>query len=722
MHTNRLSRETSPYLLQHAHNPVDWYPWGPEAFEAARGENKPIFLSVGYSTCYWCHVMERQSFENEAIAAEMNRRFINVKVDREERPDVDQLYMNAVQVLSGHGGWPMSVFLLPDLRPFYGGTYYPPGDMHGRIGFPRLLAAIEGAYLTRREEVEKSARQIVAALQRMAVPAAGGSGPIDAVLVENLLEESTSDYDERFGGFGAAPKFPRETLLELILTSQKTTPNPTRLRQVLDTLDAMANGGIHDHLGGAFHRYSTDEKWLVPHFEIMLYDNAMLAGVYAEAFSQTQEARYATTARGILDFVLREMTSGEGAFFTAIDAEVDAQEGMPYLWTAAEIAEALGGDADLFCRAYGVDLGPNFSDPHQGSGALEKNVLFVAEPMSAELDKQLAPLREKLYEHRRKRKQPLLDTKVLTSWNSLMITAMARVGKILNEPKFTAAANRAADYLLKAHRKADSLLVRSSRDGQAKGEAFLDDYAFLAEALLECGREDEARSVGEKICERFLDRELGGFFFTAEGSEMIVRQKTASDSPLPAGNAVAADVMRRLGEKQIARDAIAVFAGQIERYGSSMSAMVKSALLYIHDNGPLVGAGEVEDSDEVVSISTNWKSADRLEIALKIAEGFHVNGPNAIVGLVPTRLNFQGEITQSIEGIDYPQPATRTFPFADGSLEVYEGELVIGVRFSRSMRGKSIAMSLQYQACDESSCREAVKRRLTAEAKEDRDG
>ena len=333
-HTNRLARETSPYLLQHQHNPVDWYAWGPEAFEAARSQDKPIFLSVGYSTCYWCHVMERQSFENEAIAAEMNRLFINIKVDREERPDVDQLYMTAVQVLTRHGGWPMSVFLLPDLRPFYGGTYFPPTDMHGRPGFPTVLRALEDAYRNRRSDVEQSAAQLKDILEQLAQPAPPERAvTIDQDFINRLIDRSTSDYEPNFGGFGDAPKFPRETLLETLLVHHANHPDERLAHQIRHTLDAMSRGGIRDHLGGAFHRYSTDAKWLVPHFEIMLYDNAMLAWIYVEASRQFNEPRYAQIARDIFWFVNEEMTSPDGAFYTALDAEVDALEGGSYLWT-----------------------------------------------------------------------------------------------------------------------------------------------------------------------------------------------------------------------------------------------------------------------------------------------------------------------------------------------------------------------------------------------------
>ncbi len=325
---NRLANETSPYLLQHAHNPVDWHPWGEEAIQRARRENRPIFLSVGYSACYWCHVMERQCFEDDEIAAEMNSRFINVKVDREERPDIDQLYMTALQVLTRQGGWPMSIFLTPDLRPFFAGTYFPPNDSHGRPGFPKVLAAVEDAYRNRPGDVTATAEQVTAVLRQMSRPRPSAVPiKIDRPWIRQLIDRAAADFDPDNGGFGAAPKFPQQTLLELLLVYLRDNPDPDLLAIVKKSLDAMAYGGIRDHLGGAFHRYSTDARWLVPHFEIMLYDNAMLLWIYAEAHRQTGELRYAAVARGIADFLLAEMTAPSGAFFTAFDAEVDAQEG-----------------------------------------------------------------------------------------------------------------------------------------------------------------------------------------------------------------------------------------------------------------------------------------------------------------------------------------------------------------------------------------------------------
>jgi uncharacterized protein len=602
-HTNRLADETSPYLLQHRHNPVDWYPWGPEAFEAARREDRPIFLSVGYSTCYWCHVMERQSFENQAVAAEMNARFVNVKVDREERPDVDQLYMTAVQVLTRHGGWPMSVWLTPDLRPFYGGTYYPPTDQYGRPGFVTLLAALDDAWQNRRPEVEQSADHLVEILRQLAEPPAPKRPVrIDADFVADLIDRSVEDYDPTFGGFGNAPKFPRETLLELLLVYLQDAQSPTGNRQsqirskVLHTLDALAAGGIRDHLGGGFHRYSTDARWLVPHFEIMLYDNAMLAWCYVEAFRQTRENRYATVARGVFDFVLREMTSPDGAFYTAFDAEVDSQEGLNYLWTRPEVEQILGpDDARVFSRAYGLDRGPNFADPHHGSGVPDKNILFLPEPLADELDAKLAPMRQKLYGARAERKQPLLDTKVITSWNALTIRAFAYGGRVLNEPRYLDAAAKATEFLLTRHRLPDGGLCRTSREGQARYPGFLDDYAFFVQALLalrDAGAAggdrwtNEAAALARQMTEKFGDPEAGGFYFTdKDATDLIVRQKTAADSPLPSGNAVAAMCLVELGQSDTARGVLAAFAASMQANGEGMSSMVQAALLYLQQGG-----------------------------------------------------------------------------------------------------------------------------------------
>ncbi|MDB5331909.1 MAG: hypothetical protein JWP03_3060 [Phycisphaerales bacterium] len=749
-HTNRLAQESSPYLLQHAHNPVDWYSWGPEAFEAARREDKPIFLSVGYSTCYWCHVMERQSFENEAVAAEMNKRFINIKVDREERPDVDQLYMTAVQVLTRQGGWPMSVFLTPDLRPFYGGTYFPPTDMYGRPGFVTLLRGIEDAYRNRPADVEKTANQIIEIVGQLSEPLAPQAPiTVDQGFIDALVKRSTADYDPRYGGFGGAPKFPRETLLELVLVYLQSADDAGRQpqftdfkSQILSSLDALAAGGIRDQLGGGFHRYSTDAQWLVPHFEIMLYDNAMLAWCYVEAYRQTREPRYAAVARGIFDFILREMTSPDGAFYTAFDAEVDAQEGLSYLWTAPEIEQVLGReDSKVFAKVYGVDRGPNFADPHHGNGVADKNILFLPRPMAeaarelgtdvAALEARLTPMRQKLLTVRAKRKQPLLDTKIITSWNALMIRAFAYGGQVLGDAQYTAAATASAEFLFRNHERPDGTLLRTSREGKAKYEGFLDDYAFLAQALLALRDatgadmwKDRAGKVASAMLDRFGDPETGGFYFTDKSAgDVLVRQKTATDSPLPSGNAVAAMVLLELGHVAAARATLAIFAQQMESQGEGMSAMVQAAQQFLRRAEPFTVSAEAQaDADRplspqqiaqgVVSVSTSWRGPAELLVRLDILPGFHINAHEVEgdVPLIATALTLGDDAAATVE---YPPGREMGFAFADKPIRVYDGDVTIVVRFGSPRReGMSAKLALSYQACDERACLPPVTKQV----------
>jgi len=748
---NRLSKETSPYLLQHQHNPVDWFPWGEEAFETARRENKPIFLSVGYSTCYWCHVMERQCFENPAIAAEMNRLFVNIKVDREERPDIDQIYMTAVQVLTRQGGWPMSVFLLPDLRPFYGGTYFPPTDSYGRPGFPTLLRSLEDAYRNRAKDVQKSAVQIMDILQHLAEPGANESSfTMNDEWIDSLITRSTVDYDSRHGGFGGAPKFPRQTLLEMLLVHNRKHPDDRRMAMFTHTLDALAHGGIRDQLGGGFHRYSTDAEWLVPHFEIMLYDNAMLAWCYVEAFAQTQDQRYATVARGVFDFVLREMTTPSGAFFTAFDAEVDAQEGLSYLWTRSEIEATLGEVLDKdpaceakisrFCRVYGLDLGPNFADPHHGNGQPDKNILFLAEPDDGDrlaiMDDELKQLREILLAERKTRKQPLLDTKILTSWNALMIRALAYGGQVLGEPRYVEAAETAITFLLATHRDAEGNLFRTSRDGVTKHAAFLDDYAFVAQAMLalyDAGAnekwEDEARTMLSIMKRKFGDEQNGGFFFTQpNAADVIVRQKTGGDSPLPSGNGVAALVQLSLGELEAAKKTIARFAGQLQQNAEGMSTLVQAVDLFVQQNGEIViGTQEESESStvgaevltpeqvasKIVALSGEWIEGGILNVHLKILGGFHINAHEASAGLLATQISVAGADAPQVTAIDYPTGALRPFAFAEEPIRVYDGDTVIAVRFAGQLEsGSYVDLGVRYQACNDTECLVPVTRTL----------
>ena len=749
-HTNRLARETSPYLLQHQHNPVDWYPWGDEAFERARREDRPIFLSVGYSTCYWCHVMERQSFENDAVAAVMNEKFVNIKVDREERPDVDQLYMTAVQVLTRHGGWPMSVWLTPDLRPFYGGTYFPPTDAHGRPGFVTVLKGLDDAYRNKRPDVEQTANQLKGILEQIAEPAAPERPVrIDEECVRRLVDRSVSDYDPTFGGFGSAPKFPRETVLELLLsyTASLTGDVNADVREVRDrkqrilkmlthTLDAMAAGGIRDQLGGGFHRYSTDARWLVPHFEIMLYDNALLAWCYVEAYRQTENRAYAEVARGIFDFVLREMTAPNGSFYTAFDAEVDGQEGLNYLWTPQQVEEVLAADdAKAFNRVYGLDRGFNFADPHHGTVQPDKNILYVAMPMESEaMNARLAGMRQKLYAARRQRKQPLLDTKVITSWNALMIRAFAYGGQVLQDQRYLDAARHAASFLITHHRTEEGALLRTSRDGKAKYAGFLDDYAFTVQALLamhDAGVSGNWREGAEALSmvmrRKFHDDDRGGFYFTEQGArDLIVRQKVASDSPLPSGNAVAAMTELDLGHADVAQRTLAVFAGQLEQNGEGMSSMVQAALAYVRREDGFVVAPAPDDAAAsppaspeqvaagVVAVRTSWASRTELHIHLDVLEGFHINANKAAKGLIPTRVAVAepGGDAPAVASVEYPPGEERRFAFADEPLRVYEGPTTISVRLKDRAGEAPLRLSVTYQACDDNACLPPVTKRV----------
>jgi uncharacterized protein YyaL (SSP411 family) len=565
--TNRLAHETSPYLRQHQHNPVDWYAWGPEALQRARTEDKPIFLSIGYSACHWCHVMEHESFENEEIARILNEHFVSIKVDREERPDLDQIYMASVQMLTGQGGWPMSVFLTPDLRPFTGGTYFPPDDRFGRPGFKRLLLAIADAWRNRRAEIDQAAGQITQHLQVL-----GQLQPGEGELTEAVLRQAVGGlgqaFDAQYGGFGMAPKFPHPMDLRVLLRAARRFGDEHALHMVRHTLDHMARGGIYDHLGGGFARYSTDERWLVPHFEKMLYDNALLTVSYLEAFQATGGDSYRDVVAETLGWVLREMTGPEGAFYSTLDADSEGEEGKFYVWTKEEIEQVLGEeDARLFNAVYGVEEQGNWDDPHERhlAGRRPKNILHRVKTFDqyarlhqldeGELRSRLAHCREKLYEVRSKRVWPGRDEKVLTSWNALMIDAFARAAQVLEEPRYAEAATRAADFLLTRMRGQDGKLFRTYFSGaEPKLNAYLEDYAFLIEALVsvyEATFEQRwlasALELTEVMVDQFWDADAGGFFYTGKDHEaLIARGKDPHDNAIPSGNSMAVTALLRL--------------------------------------------------------------------------------------------------------------------------------------------------------------------------------
>jgi len=545
-HENGLIDQTSPYLLQHAHNPVDWSPWGPEALEKAKAEDKPILLSIGYSACHWCHVMERESFENEDIAALMNELFVPIKVDREERPDIDDIYMSAVQILTGSGGWPLTVFLTPDLRPFYGGTYFPPEDRGGRPGFRTVLNEIARIYREQRGQVDTTAGELTQHLQTLSHTAASPE-LLAPDLLRAAVRELSSRFDPRDGGFSPAPKFPPSGAIFLLLRFHYAHGDDDTLQMATLTLDKMAAGGMYDQLGGGFHRYSTDARWLAPHFEKMLYDNALLARAYLEAYQVTADESYARVARETLQYVLREMQGTEGGYYSSQDADSEGVEGKFFVWSKSEVTELLGDGAETFCQIYDVTESGNW----EGSNILNR---LQSDPQDLDANSDaLEKSRRVLFEAREKRVKPSLDDKVLTSWNGLMIIAMARGYRILGEPEFLASAQRAARFA-KDTLFQDGRLLATYRAGRAKLSAYLDDYAFLMGGLIELyesdfdvGWLDEARRLADEMVRLFWDPGSGGFFFTGSDHEsLILRSKSGHDGAIPAGNAVAATYLLKL--------------------------------------------------------------------------------------------------------------------------------------------------------------------------------
>jgi uncharacterized protein len=602
---NRLAQETSPYLRQHAHNPVDWYAWGEEALERARKEDRPIFLSVGYSSCHWCHVMERESFENEETAALMNEWFVCIKVDREERPDLDDVYMTATQLMTGQGGWPNSVFLTPELKPFYAGTYFPPEAFHGRPGFKQVLQAVREAYRDKRQDVGRISEEVAGRIRAMSTLTASPE-----ILTGSLLNRAFGDLAGRFdnaeGGFGGAPKFPHPMEISFLLRYHRRTGNPEALRMAVVSLDKMARGGIRDQLGGGFHRYSVDARWLVPHFEKMMYDNALLARTYLEAAQVVAAAPssaalaeggaeiaafFREVARDTLDWALREMTSAEGGFYSALDADSEGEEGKYYVWSAQEISEALGSqEAQLFGGVYGVTPGGNFEKGHSILH-LPRSVAEAARALASdpgEVRLRLASARAKLLKARERRVRPGLDDKILADWNGLMIGTMAFAGRVLDDARYIDAARRAARLVLDRMRPGGRL-HHSYKDGEARHPGYLTDHAFLLAALLdlyeatfEADWVSEARGVADAMCELFWDDAEGGFFLTARDRETpIARRHETNDGATPMGASVACLALPRLASLTGAtayvkrtEETLRLYRDGLERFPAAFGAML----------------------------------------------------------------------------------------------------------------------------------------------------
>jgi uncharacterized protein YyaL (SSP411 family) len=574
---NRLGGETSPYLLQHADNPVDWYPWGEESLERARREDKPILLSIGYSACHWCHVMAHESFEDAETAAVMNERFVNIKVDREERPDLDSVYMDAVVAMTGHGGWPMTVFLLPSGEPFLGGTYFPPEPRHGLPSFRQVLVAVSDAYRERRGDVAQQAGSLVEALRQSAAVR-----PSAEPLTESLLGEAVRglqrQFDPEWGGFGGAPKFPPASVLEFLLRMH-VRGNQDALEMVTTTLDGMAAGGMYDLLGGGFHRYSVDEAWLVPHFEKMLYDNALLAPVYLHAWVVTGEERYREIAEATLDYMLRELRLPEGGFASAQDADTDGVEGLTFTWTADE-----GVPAELL-------------RPFEHGRSI----------LRGELDEQL---RRRLFELRERRPKPLRDDKAIAAWNGLALAALAEAGRRLDRPELIDAGRELAEFLLGPLSSRDGRLYRGWRAGRASNSGYLDDYADVANGLYELhvatgelGWLHEANRLARLAVELFADEERGGFFLSpADGEQLVARKKEFDDHPTPSGNSMLAFVLLRLGriwgDDELEREAAGVFRlirDAIPRAPSAFGHALTALDLYLAPPRELAVIGRPED-------------------------------------------------------------------------------------------------------------------------------
>ncbi|BBL79873.1 thioredoxin domain-containing protein [Rubrobacter xylanophilus] len=669
---NRLANETSPYLLQHKDNPVDWYPWGEEAFQRARREDKPILLSVGYSSCHWCHVMERESFEDEETARIMNEHFVNVKVDREERPDIDSIYMSALQAMTRSGGWPMTVFLTPEGVPFYAGTYFPPEPRGGMPSFRQVLLTLADAYRNRREEVLRSAESV-----RRFLEASTDAGMSRGALREELLDGAAAallgELDRRFGGFGEAPKFPQPMSLEVLLRHHRRTGDAEALSGVELTLRAMARGGIYDQLGGGFHRYAVDWRWLVPHFEKMLYDNALLSRLYLEAYQVTGNGFYRRIAEETLDYVTREMRSPEGGFYSAEDADSEGEEGKFYVWTPRELREVLGEeDASLAAAYWGVTERGNFEG---------RNILHVPrEPEEVarefglpveELGRRIHSVRRRLLEARARRVRPGRDEKVLAAWNGLMLRSFAFAARVLRREDYLDVARGNAAFLLEKLLTGEGRLLRSYRDGRARVGGYLEDYAMVADGLLALYEATfEARwlhaavSLTEAMNELFWDGEREAFFdVPADHEELVTRPRDVYDNATPSGTSVAVDVLLRLGlllgredYRRRAEAALEGLSGLVERAPAAFGRLLGA--LDFHLGRPrevvIVGRPGAPDTRALVDALYSVYLPNRV-----IAGGAGDGEEAALIPLLEGRTMLDGRATAYVcEGYVCKSPTT----------------------------------------------------------------
>ena len=612
-HTNRLAREKSPYLLQHQHNPVDWFAWGDEAFDKARRDNKPIFLSIGYSTCHWCHVMERESFENDEVAAFLNDNFVSIKVDREERPDVDKIYMTFVQAMTGSGGWPLNVFITPDRKPFFGGTYWPPESKFGRPSFLQVLQQVATAWQTKTNDILNSARKLHEQLADLTARENTNQFVLGKATLQNAGRQLKQGYDDVNGGWGSAPKFPSPSHPRFLLRYGMRFNDQEAVHMVLQTCGKMAAGGIYDQIGGGFSRYSVDAHWLVPHFEKMLYDNAQLVQLYLDAFLISGDARYADVVRDVLRYVLRDMTHPEGGFYSAEDADSEGKEGKFYCWTTAELKQVLSPDEfSLATNYFGVTPEGNFLDHSDPNPLPNQNVLSIARPeMAKGNETSIASVKKKLFETRARRVRPHLDDKILASWNGLMLGAMARAGIVLGDERHLAAAEKNAAFLKsKLWDAKTKTLYHRWRDGQRDNTQLLESYAFLLggmldlyEATLKPEHLEFAIALAESMVERFYDHELGGFWqSTSEAKDLILRVKEDYDGAEPSGNSVAAYSLLRLAAiaerkdfKDAAEKTVRLFADRLQQLPQAVPFMLSAFDFSTEEPRRAVMVGNVSD-------------------------------------------------------------------------------------------------------------------------------
>ncbi len=736
---NRLASESSPYLKQHAQNPVDWYPWGTEAFEKARIEGKPVFLSIGYSACHWCHVMERESFEDEDIARFLNEHFVSIKVDREERPDVDGVYMTAVQIMTGRGGWPLTAFLLPDKRPFFGGTYYPPDDRGGRLGFHSLLIRLAAAWKSDRFSLEASAERLESEIRENDELASSvARHPLDVSLLEDVELALKRSFDARFGGFGRAPKFPPHQALEWLLLNTLKGSQSAR-SMAFATLDAMALGGIHDHLAGGFHRYSTDERWLVPHFEKMLYDNAQLLASYARAFGLSGRPFYKRVALSTGEYLLSEMRGPEGAFHAATDADSEGEEGKYFVWSDSEILNALGEGSAFFSSTYQVRPDGNYSDEATGRKT-GLNILHMKEEPSSDEDRRLAPLRARLKSVRDSRVPPGLDDKRLSGWNALAISGFAIASRILGEPRFLEAATLAAQFLLQKLCDPSGQLLRTWKDGVARIPAFLEDEAYFANALIDLSESSPvesakwlelAKGAVHGIVDRFTVKGEPGFFFTgSHHEELLARGHDIFDKATPSAPGSATRALLRVALKtgdaslaSRAREALEEAAGLIHRVPHGTETWSLALLDYfefekrfpeaLKRSRLALSSSQIRHAAEntVAPVTLTVSVADRnvtrgsrfaVSVTIGVADGFYLQGEDGL------QLEAWAGSDVRVEKIEVP-PAEEVFhEEGQSAVRGFQGTLSVRVELHASARAatgeRSLSVLARFRACGEGIC------------------